>query len=163
MEKPNGGDEEETAVTNISSDYFFMSTRDEQAKENPVLVMLDEDTGDKYARAAGRKGVGEEGANHWLVKYSQNELKAWGHTCGDDSKLILKSDGGSSITAFRECLGKFHGGIILPEKHARGASQSNGKVERSCRTIREFTRVPKEQLEEKPAWRSRLTILLLNG
>ena len=38
-----------------------MSKQDEDAKENPILVVLNEDTNEKYARATGRKGVGTEG------------------------------------------------------------------------------------------------------
>ena len=47
-------------VPRISFDYFFMSHHDESAHENPMLVMVDERTGDKYARAVGQKGLGEE-------------------------------------------------------------------------------------------------------
>ena len=49
-------------VPRVSMDYFYMSTKDEEAKENPVLVMVNEDTGEKFGRAAGRKGVGDEGS-----------------------------------------------------------------------------------------------------
>ena len=54
-------EKKEAEVPHVSMDYFFMSKSDENAKENPVLVMVDEETGEKYARAVGRKGVGERG------------------------------------------------------------------------------------------------------
>ena len=36
-------------------DYFFMSNADEAASRNPILVMIDEETGEKYARAVGMR------------------------------------------------------------------------------------------------------------
>ena len=38
------------------------------ASENPRIVMLDQETGNKYMRAVDQKGVGEEGEMRWLVK-----------------------------------------------------------------------------------------------
>ena len=34
-------------VPKISMDYFFMSQEEEEAKENPLIVMMDEETGEK--------------------------------------------------------------------------------------------------------------------
>jgi len=45
---------------------------------------------------------------------------------------------------------KYHGGRIVPENHAKVESQSNGRVEEAGKTVREFTRVLKEQLEGEP-------------
>ena len=47
-------------VPRASMDYFVMSTEGEKASKNPLLVVLHEATGEKYARAVGRKGVGED-------------------------------------------------------------------------------------------------------
>ena len=63
-------------------DYFFVSTRDEEAKENPIIAMVDEITRDRYARAAGHKGIGSDGEQGWLIKDMAEELHAWGHTGG---------------------------------------------------------------------------------
>ena len=52
---------ESGGVPRISMDYFYMSKKDEEAKSFPILVAVDEETGDKFARATGRKGVGEAG------------------------------------------------------------------------------------------------------
>ena len=38
-----------------------------------MVVMVNEKTGDKFARMAGKKGVVE-----WLVEEMNNELNAWG-------------------------------------------------------------------------------------
>ena len=40
-------------------DYFFMSQEEEKASENPLMVMVDESTGNRYMRAVGKRGLGE--------------------------------------------------------------------------------------------------------
>ena len=129
-------------------DYFYMSKQDEEAKENPMLVMLNEETNEKFARAVGNKGVGEEKEGHWIVKDANEELEAWGHPGGEHGKMIIKSDGERSLVAFREALATYHGGIAVPEASAKGGSEPNGAVENAGGVVRGFTRVSKEQLEE---------------
>ena len=92
-----------------SLDYFLMTEGDPNASRNPILVMVNEATGDKYARAVGQKGLGDQGEMSWLIQDLSDELKSWGHTGGPHSKLILKCDGERSIRAVRDALGKFHG------------------------------------------------------
>ena len=58
-----------------------------------MLVMVDETTGDRFARLAGQKGLGEDREMMWLVKDAAEELRAWGHPGGPESRLILKCDG----------------------------------------------------------------------
>ena len=72
-------DEEESTVPRISMDYFYMSQKDEEAKDNPILVVVNESSGEKYARAAGQKGVGSEGKQQWLIKDLCGEMRTWGH------------------------------------------------------------------------------------
>ena len=48
-------------VARVAFDYFFMSKADEDAKTNPILALVDEKTGERYARAAGEKGAGSDG------------------------------------------------------------------------------------------------------
>ena len=45
----------------VSLDYFYMSQQDEEANKNPLLVVVDEKSGEKYVRATGKKGIGTEG------------------------------------------------------------------------------------------------------
>ena len=61
----------------------------------------------------------------------------------------MKCDGEKSIVALRDAIASFHGGEVIPEGPAKGESQSNGLVEEAGKTVRGFTRVFKEQLEEK--------------
>ena len=102
-------------VPRIAMDYLFMSQEDEKASSNPLLVMVDEETGDKYGRAIETKGVGDEGEQYWVVKDCSDELKSWGRLGGEGRRLIMKCDGEASMKAFRDTLGKFHGGANIPE------------------------------------------------
>ena len=122
----------------MSMDYFFMSQADENADKNPLIAMVDESTGEKYARAVGKKGIGEENEMEWLVKDMSEEMKSWGHQGGDGGHIILKSDGERSIVALRTALAKFHGGKVVPEDPPRGEIQSNGTVEEAGKTVREL-------------------------
>ena len=67
----------------------------------------------------------------------------------------MKSDGEPAIIAFRDALGKYHGGIVVPEAAATHESQSNGAAEQAVRIVREYTRVFKEQIEEHAGLRLR--------
>ena len=125
-------------------DYFFLSEADQEASANPVLVMLEESTGERYARAVGRKGVID-----WLIKYLSDELKSWGHPGGEAGHFILKSDGEPAIIAVCDALARFHGGRVVPERPPVGEHQSNGAIEEAGKTTREYARVLKIQLEEK--------------
>ena len=131
-----GKEEEENAVPKISMDYFFMSTKDEEAKENPLIVMMDEETGEKYARAVGHKGVGTAGERDWLVKDMDAEMKAWGHPGGVSGHIIIKSDGESAVVALRKAVSEYHGGRVSPEAPAKGESPSNGRIEEAGKTVR---------------------------
>ena len=80
------------------------------ASERPMMVMVDEATGNKYMRAVDHKGLGPDGDNSWLIKDMHQELKAWGHPGGAQNELIIKSDGEPAIVAVREALARCHGG-----------------------------------------------------
>ena len=131
-------------VPKISLDYFFLSEVDKEASANPVLVMLDESTGERYARAVGRKGTAD-----WLIKDLSDELKSWGHPGGEAGHLILKSDGEPAITAVCDALARLHGGKVVLERPPVGEHPSNGAIEEAGKTTREYARVLKLQLEDK--------------
>ena len=84
------GDEDRDRVPRISFDYFFMSWEDEAAHKNPMLVMKDEATGEKYARAVGQKGLGQGEEMQWLIVDLHEELKSWGHHGGEMGHVIFK-------------------------------------------------------------------------
>ena len=141
-------DHEDGKVSRVAMDYFFMSKKDEEAKENPILAMVDEKTGERYARACGSKGVGSHGELDWLIQDMTDELKSWGHTGGVNGHIILKSDNENAVKALRDAVGRLLGGRVIPENLLKGESQANGKVEETCKTTRGFMKVLKSQLEE---------------
>ena len=49
-----------------------------------MIVMVEEQTGEKYARAVGVKGMKSQQDENmdWLVKDMSKELRAWGHGGG---------------------------------------------------------------------------------
>ena len=128
--------------------YFYISSKDEQDGNNPLVLMVDQETGVIYARMVGKKGLGSDGEMEWLVRDMSEELKSWRHVGGDSGRLILKSDGEWYMKALKGALGKYHGGIIIPEVSARGESQSNGCCEQSVQVVAKFIRVRKEQVEQ---------------
>ena len=118
-------------------DYYFMSKKDEEAKENPIMGMVDEQTGEKYARAVGNKGLGNPGDMDWLILDMVEELKSWGHTGGSSGHLILKSDNENAIKAVRDSVGKLLGGRVIPENPPKGENQANGRAEEAGKTSEE--------------------------
>ena len=100
----NSDQNKEEKIPRISMDYLYMSKQDEEAKENPMLVVLNEQTNERYARATGRKGVGTEGLMDWLVKDICEELKTWGHAGGPGGHIILKSDNERAMAALRHAI-----------------------------------------------------------
>ena len=54
------GDGRLRPVPRISMNYFYMSKNDEEANDNLIISVLNEELNEKYARATGMKGVGTE-------------------------------------------------------------------------------------------------------
>ena len=96
----------------MSMDYYFMSQEDENASANPKMVMVDNRTGEKYARAVGHKGIAKDQDMEWLIKDMSNELKVWG-TLVNSGKH--HPEVGPALLAVRDALAKNHGGIVVQE------------------------------------------------
>ena len=77
--------------------------------------MVDESDGNKYMRALGHKGLGDEGDNSWLIKDMHQELKPWGDPGGGQNAMALKSDGEPALGSVRAALAICHGGKVTPE------------------------------------------------
>ena len=75
-------------------------------KDFPLLVAVDEETGEKFARMIGMKGIGQAGQQDWLVLEMSEALKTWGHAGGSAGKIILKSDGEKSISGIQDGRGE---------------------------------------------------------
>ena len=112
-------DEEDSNVPRISFDYFFFSQEDQAASNNPMIVMLDESTGEKYARKVDQKGLGDDGELEWLIQDMAKELRNWGYHGGEQGHVIFKSDGESSIRRVRDKLAKAIGGRVVLESPPR--------------------------------------------
>jgi len=119
-------------------DYFFMSREDEKASSNPILVILDEKSGSRYARLVGKKGLGGDGEMDWLVEDIVTTLKGWGHAGGAAGHLILKSDGEAAILTVKNAVMQRLGGTCLPEQPAKGEKAENGRIEEAGKTIRQL-------------------------
>ena len=60
--QPNREDtDEKNKIPRISFDYFFFSQEEQAANQNPMIDMLDERIGEKYARKVEQQGLGEDG------------------------------------------------------------------------------------------------------
>ena len=57
-------------------------TQGPHASESPMMVMVDESTGNKYMRAVRHNGLGPDCDASWLIKDMHQELKSWGHPMG---------------------------------------------------------------------------------
>ena len=126
-----------------------MSQEEEKASENPLVAMIDEETGNKYMKAVAKKGLGEGSEMDWLIKDMHEELKSWGHPGGENNELTKKSYGEPAIIALRERLSRYHGGKIIPEQPPKGESSSNGKIEEAGKTVRSLAKVFKDMIEAK--------------
>lgn len=76
------GDEEGMGagkVPRVAMDYFFCPRPNGKASENPLLVMADEESGSRYARAVGQKGLVGGQEMSWLIEDMCPQLRAWGH------------------------------------------------------------------------------------
>ena len=50
--------EERGQVPRVSMDYFYMRSKDEEDGNNSVVLMVDEETGDKYAQMVEKRVLG---------------------------------------------------------------------------------------------------------
>ena len=130
-------------------DYGFMSKRDEEQQTNPFFVMVDSKTNEKFARSVNQKGLGQHGEVDWLIKSVVDELNSWGYNGGPSGHIRMKSDGEPAIKQVRRAIAGILGGRVVQEDIPKGESQSNGLAETSIRTVREFTRVFIDMLQDK--------------
>ena len=98
---------------------------EDKATSNLVLVMVGEETSNRYMRLVSQKGLDEERDMIWLVHDTHEELKAWGRPGGPSGKLIFKSDAEKSMIALREAPARLHGGLVTPEQPPKGEHASN--------------------------------------
>ena len=71
-------------------DYFFLGGEEAEASETPMIVLLDEEKGNRYARMIEQKGIGDNGENEWLILDAAEEIRSWGHVEGGSQGLKLE-------------------------------------------------------------------------
>lgn len=103
------------AEADLSSSEDEDEDEDQQEETHPAIVMLDEETGNRYMRIVDQKGLGAKGDMRWLIQDMHEELKSWGRPGGPNQQVTLKSDGEPAIIAVREALANIHGGMVTPE------------------------------------------------
>ena len=109
-----------------------------KASANPILVMVDEESGGRFARMTRCKGLGEHGSMDWLLQEISRTWKSWGHTGGPEQQLIVKSDGEPALVAVCEAAIKYHGGKAIQERPAKGQKAENGLIEAAGKDTREL-------------------------
>ena len=114
-QRSQGEKEEHGQVPRVAMDFFYMNEKDRAEDANPLFVMMDEETSDKYSRVVEKKRLGGNGERERLVKDISGELKAWGHLGGEGHRLILKSDGECPMRTLKEAVRKYHGGVVMME------------------------------------------------
>ena len=70
------------------------------------MVMVNEWTGEKYARGVGHKGMGKDQDMKCPIKDMSNELKLWGQPGETAGNIILKSNVEPSCTCSTRCPGE---------------------------------------------------------
>lgn len=110
--------------------------------------MADEESGSRYARAVGQKGLGDGQEMSWLIEDMCTQLRAWGRAGGAGGELIVKSDGEPALLAVKGAVMGHHGGKVVPEQPARGENAENGLIEEAGETAREYACAFISQMEE---------------
>ena len=126
----------------ISVDYMWMKGKkgdvEEEAKGNPILVMHCRETKVTWSRVVLKKGV-----DPYSIKVLSDMILFTGH-----KRVILKSDGESSIKALKDAVknsSEFNMGV---EVSPVGDSKANGEVERAIKTVQGQVRTLKSALDE---------------
>ena len=100
-------------------DYFFLTEEDKANETNPMMIMKDESTGERYARIVEHKGLREGEDGTWIVSDMVRELRAWGHQGGEGGHIIVKSDGEPTMKAVMDAVAQRLGGRVIPERPAQ--------------------------------------------
>lgn len=135
-------------VAGEAMDYLYMSKADEKASVNPLLVMADEESGSRYARAVGQKGLGDGQEMCWLIQDICAQLRAWGRAGGAGGELIVKPDGEPALLAVKWAVMKHHRGKVTPWQLANDETAEKGLIEGAGKTTREYACVFISQIEE---------------
>lgn len=124
----------------VAMGYSFMSKANEKTSTNPLMVMADEESGSRYARAVGEKGLGNGQELGWLIVDMCTQLRAWGHAVGAGGELIVKSEGDIALLAAK--------GAVAKHAARQGRESRKGMIEEAGETTREYACAFISQFEE---------------
>ena len=119
----------------VSLDYCFMGDDRVDAKECPILVSFDNNTGSVNAYAVKRKGV-----VMWLPKAIGLDLEFMGY---NGCRINLKTDQEKSIMAVKRSVAEWRGAPTSMIESPMHDSQSNGKMERAVQNFQGHLRTLK--------------------
>ena len=132
-----------SSIPGISVDYIWLKGKkgdgDDENKGNPILVMRCSQSKLTWSKVVLRKGV-----EPYSVKFACDMMAFSGHR-----KVILKSDGESSITALKDAIKATCDVSMGVEVSPMGDSQANGEVERAIQTVQGQVRTMKSALDSK--------------
>ena len=111
------------AVAVVAFDYHFFGIEGAHAADWPTLVMVDINTGNRWARMLPAKGVT---GNPWLVREVSEELRAWGRMGQGAPRFVLRSDGEVGLRSVRDCVADFVQAQVVTETSPPGESAANG-------------------------------------
>ena len=82
-----------------------------------------------------------------------------GHMGGAGGKIVIKTEGESSIVALTYAVARYHGGIVTPAPS--GESQAHGSAEDNGRWMRSSIKVYLDQLEQRASVKLQSTDVIL--
>ena len=132
-----------SGVPVISMDYMWLKGKkgdgEDESKGNPILVMHCSESKLTWSKVVLRKGV-----EPYSVKVACDMIAFSGHR-----RVILKSDGESSMTALKDAVKATCDVSMGVEVSPMGDSQANGDVERAIQTVQGQVRTMKSALDSK--------------
>ena len=110
MKKPHVESNKEKEIDIISFDYFY-GNKNIGDETRPIILMLDEKSGMKWARVVPVKGVPDDGSLHFIIRDAVKELETWGYKKNTaQPQCVFKSDGEPAIRKFRDMVATAMGG-----------------------------------------------------
>ena len=103
----------------------------QRAGQGPIIMMVNGETREQFARATGRKGLGDDGEMEWSVADMAEEL--WGHSGSEATEMIRRSDGEASIKTVKDVVARRQGGRVSLELAAEEAGKTVGELVRRNR------------------------------
>ena len=126
-------------VPTISIDHCFMGDEEGAAKDHPVLVIYDNQSGSIYAIALESKAM-----KPWIIRYVYGLICEMGYA---GTRIAIKCDGAPELKALRQGIANLRSAPTVPLDTPVKESKANGGMEKSVRTWQGQYRTIKDQME----------------